>query len=206
MSRLNRIRSAVKPIAGTIKEAHVLTYAAAADYHVFIALAPALMLLVSLIRFLPVTQEEVLKVFSDTISDQAFSFIDSLASSVFNSNETTTVISSLLLLVSASGAIRSLMKGLDEVYGTKRKEPFLIFAGRAMVYTLLFLVMIVVSLILLVYGSGLLAYVLSISPEHSFLEKAIPFLQDTRYFLWGLILIPIFMFLYHRLPSGKRKF
>ena len=143
MSRLNRIRSAVKPIAGTIKEAHVLTYAAAADYHVFIALAPALMLLVSLIRFLPVTQEEVLKVFSD----QAFSFIDSLASSVFNSNETTTVISSLLLLVSASGAIRSLMKGLDEVYGTKRKEPFLIFAGRAMVYTLLFLVMIVVSLI-----------------------------------------------------------
>lgn len=206
MSKLDKIRSGIKPITGKMREAHVTTYAASAVYHMVIALAPALMLLVSLVRFLPVTQEEVLKVFSDTLSEQAFTVIDSVASSIFSSTGTTTIISSLLLLVSASGAMRSLMKGLNEAYGIQRKQPFLVLAGRAILYTLLFLIMLVLSLLLLVYGAELLEYIGGKLPDESASESMLSFLEKTRYIILGLILTVVFMFFYHRLPAGKRKF
>ena len=40
------------------------------------------MLILSLIRFLPVTQEDVMKVFSGTLPEQAFSFINSITTSI----------------------------------------------------------------------------------------------------------------------------
>ncbi len=192
-------------IAGRMKQAHVPTFAAAAVYHMFIALPPLLMLLVSLIRYLPVTQEDVLKAFSGTLPEQALSIIDSIASSIFNSDETTTIISSLLLLVSASGSMRSLMKGLDEVYGVDRKQHFLVFAAWAVLYTLMFLAMILLSLVLLVYGSSLLEYVRGLLKNQDFLDSVISFVQNFRYLLWGVLLTPVFMFFYCWLPAGKRK-
>ena len=199
------IRSLISALILKIRGTHVYTFAAAAVYHIFIAMAPALMLLVSLIRFLPVTQEEVLRVFSGTISKQAFDFINSLASSIFNSNETITLISSILLLVAASGSVRALMEGLDEAYGLKRRQPSVVFAAWAVIYTLLFLVMIVLSLAMLVYGSDLLAYLQSIPSVSSLAKAIISIVEKFRYLLWILILIPIFMYLYDALPTGKRK-
>lgn len=206
MSKDGKIVSMVKSIVEMTKEKRVMTYAAAADYHMVISLAPALMLMLSLVRLLPVTQEEILRVFSDTLPAQWKDILDSITSSIFSSSGTTTVISFLLLLVSASGAMRSLMKGIYEVYGSARRESFLLFAGRAVLYTLLLLVMIVVSLAVLVYGSGFLEYLLGKLPEGSFLEALIAFVQKTRYVLWSLILTLIFMVFYHFLPAEKPKF
>lgn len=74
--------AAVRSVAARMKRARVLTYAAAAVYHMFIALPPLLMLILSLIRFLPITQEDVMKVFSGTLPEQAFSFINSITTSI----------------------------------------------------------------------------------------------------------------------------
>ena len=206
MSKPGKFVTVIKQIVEMTKRAHVPAYAASADYHMMIALPPAVMLLVSLIRYLPVTQDDVMRVLSDTVSGPLFSIIEPIVKSIFNSNETTTVISSLLLLVSASGAMRALMKGMNEVYGVKREQHFLIFYGRAILYTLLLLLTLVLSLVLLVYGPAILEYLQSLSAKQSFWEGLISFLQNTRYFVLGFILIPVFMFLYDRLAAGKRKF
>ena len=198
--------AAVHSVAARMKKARVLTYAAAAVYHMFIALPPLLMLILSLIRFLPITQEDVMKVFSGTLPEQAFSFINSITTSIFNSSRAVTVFSSVLLLVSASGSMRSLMKGLDEVYGADRRQPFPVFAAWAVLYTLLFLLMILLSLLLLVYGSGLLDYLRGrLLESQRSLANALAFLENFRYLLFAALLTPVFVFFYHQLPAGKRK-
>lgn len=206
MSKCEKILAAVKTLAGMISRKRVMTYAAAADYHLVIALPPAVMLMISLIRFLPVTQEEVLRLFSDAMPKQIYSIVESTVRSIFNSNETVTIISALLLLVSASGAMRALMKGIYEIYGSRRKEPFLLFAGKAVVYTLVFVVMIVVSLAVLVYGAQLLEYLRGRVANQSFIDTLISVLQNTRYILWSLILTLVFMVFYYFLPADRPKF
>ena len=55
----DNIVTAVRAIAKMVSERRVMTYAAAADYHLMIAIPPAVMLMISLVRYLPVTQEEL---------------------------------------------------------------------------------------------------------------------------------------------------
>ena len=102
--------------------------------------------------------------------------------------------------------MRALMKGMNIVYGVKRDQHFLIVFARAILYTLLLILTLVLSLVLLVYGPALLEYLQSLSAKQSFWEGLISFLQSTRYFVFGFILIPVFMFLYDSLAAGKRKF
>lgn len=98
------------------------------------------------------------------------------------------------------------MKGMNIVYDVKRDQHFLIVFARAILYTLLLILTLVLSLVLLVYGPALLEYLQSLSAKQSFWEGLISFLQSTRYFVFGFILIPVFMFLYDSLAAGKRKF
>lgn len=206
MSKDSRFFSAVRSIAGMIGEKHVTTHAAAADYHLVIALPPAMMLLISLIRFLPVTQEEVLQRFSETMPEQVYSILESIVGSIFNSTETVTIISAVLLLISASSAMRALMRGIYEIYGARRKEPFLLFAAKAVLYTLVFLVMIVVSLAVMVYGAQLLEFLRGRLKDQSFIDTLISVLQNTRYLLWTMVLTVVFMVFYHFLPAENPKF
>jgi len=206
LSKDSRFFSAVRSIAGMIGEKHVTTHAAAADYHLVIALPPAMMLLISLIRFLPVTQEEVLQRFSETMPEQVYSILESIVGSIFNSTETVTIISAVLLLISASSAMRALMRGIYEIYGAQRKEPFLLFAAKAVLYTLVFLVMIVVSLAVMVYGAQLLEFLRGRLKDQSFIDTLISVLQNTRYLLWTLVLTLVFMVFYHFLPAENPKF
>ena len=203
---IGKIGGAIRSIAEMVSRKRVMTYAAAADYHLVIAIPPAAMLLISLIRYLPVTEGDLLKFFSDTTPKEVYAVIESIVSSIFNSSGTITVISALLMLISASGAMRSLMKGIYEVYGAKRKEPFLLFAGRAVIYTVLLLAMIIVSLIVLVYGAQLLEYLRDQVPDQTFVDNLINILNNTRYILWGIILTVVFMIFYHCLPAEKPKF
>jgi len=202
----DNIVTAVKAIAKMVSERRVTTYAAAADYHLMIAIPPAVMLMISLVRYLPVTEEELLKLLSDNVPEGVYNVIESILSSVFNSSGTVTVITAVLMLISASGAMRSLMKGIYEVYGAKRKEPFLIFAGKAVIYTVVLLAMIIVSLVVLVYGAQLLEYLRERVPNQSFIDSLITILKDTRYIIWGIILVFVFMIFYHFLPAEKPKF
>ena len=186
--------------------AHVPAYAASADYHMIIALPPAVMLLVSLVRYFPVTQEDVLRVIAETVSEPLLSMIDPIVRSIFNSDETVTVISSLLLLISASGAVRALIRGLNQVYGVKRDRSYLVFIGRAVLYTLVLILALVLSLVLLVYGPAIIERLQGVVQKQSFWDGLISFLESTRYFILGFFLIPVFMLFYDRLPAGKRKY
>ena len=200
------IVTTVKAIARMVSERRVMTYAGAADYHLMIAIPPAVMLMISLVRYLPVKEEELLQFLSDNVPEGVYSVIESILSSIFNSSGTVTVITALLMLISASGAMRSLMKGIYEVYGAKRKEPFLIFAGRAVIYTVLLLAMIIVSLVVMVYGAQLLEYLRERVSNQSFIDTLITILKNTRYILWGIILVFVFMIFYHFLPAEKPQF
>lgn len=206
MSRPGKFITGVKRIVSMMSGAHVPAYAASADYHMLIALPPAVMLLVSLVRYFPVTQEDVLRVISETVSEPLLSIIDPIVRSIFSSNETVTVISSVLLLISASGAVRALMRGLNQVYGVKRNQSFLVFLGRAVCYTLVLILALVLSLVLLVYGPAILEHLQGLVKKQSFWDGLISFLESTRYLLLALFLIPVFMLFYDRLPAGKRKY
>ena len=97
--------SAVTTIADMIAKKKVAVYAAASDYFLFMALVPISMLLVSLIRFLPFTQADVMRLFSGTVPSSVYNVISSIVNSIYRSGSGVITLSIVLTLFSASGAM-----------------------------------------------------------------------------------------------------
>ena len=206
MSKILKKFPKLQAIIAMIGEKRVTTYAASATYCLFLSLAPLLMLLLSLIRFLPITQDDVMRLFSDGMPDSVYRIINNLISSIYNSSGAATVLSSALLVVSVSSSMRAIMKGFNEIYCPEKKESFLLFAGRSVLYTLLFVVITLLSLVVLVYGGQIIEYLIGQTPGSKLLQILLPLTRWIRYLLVGVMLTLAFMVFYHRLPAGKRKF
>ena len=203
MSKLKKPVSAVASVFDMIGKKKVAVYAAASDYFLFMALIPILMLLVSLIRYLPFDQADVLRILADALPVSVVSVITPIVDSIYRSGGIT--ISILLTLFSASGAMRAIMKGLDAVYEVERRENALFFFLRAYVYMLILIVIILLSLAVMVYGGVLLAWLHSFLPGSTFVEGLFSLTKYMRYLLVLVILTLSFILLYRWVPAGSHR-
>ena len=205
MSKLRKPVSAVASVFDMIGKKKVAVYAAASDYFLFMSLVPILMLLVSLIRYLPFNQADVLAVFAEAVPASVYKVISLIVSSNYRSGSGVITVSVLLTLFSASSAMRAIIKGLDAVYEVERRENVIIFFARAYVYMLILIVIIVLSLVVMVYGGVILNYLHSILPENTFVEGLFSLTKYMRYLLVLAILTLSFILLYPWVPAGKHR-
>ena len=197
--------SAVTTIADMIAKKKVAVYAAASDYFLFMALVPISMLLVSLIRFLPFTQADVMRLFSGTVPSSVYNIISSIVNSIYRSGSGVITLSIVLTLFSASGAMRSIMKGLDSVYEVERRDDVFVFFARACVYVLMLVVILVLSLALMVYGSEFVHILRDRLPDSEVVQALFGLTKYMRYLLVLAILTLSFILLYRWVPAGEHR-
>ncbi|MBQ3481119.1 MAG: YihY/virulence factor BrkB family protein [Oscillospiraceae bacterium] len=205
MSKLKKPVTAVASVFDMIGKKKVAVYAAASDYFLFMSLVPIMMLLVSLIRYLPFDEADVLRLFADAVPVSVYNIISSIVESIYRSGSGVITVSVLLTLFSASGAMRAIMKGLDAVYEVERRENVFLFFSRAYVYMLILIVIIILSLVVMVYGSVALGWLHSVLPESGFVEGLFSLTKYMRYLLGLAILTLSFILLYRWVPAGKHR-
>ena len=205
MSKLKKPVSAVASVFDMIGKKKVAVYAAASDYFLFMSLVPIMMLLVSLIRYLPFDEADVLRIFADAVPASVYKIISSIVESIYRSGSGVITVSVLLTLFSASGAMRAIMKGLDAVYEVDRRENAAVFFARAYVYMLILIVIILLSLIVMVYGSAGVGWLRSVLPKNGFVKGLFSLTKYMRYLLLLAILTLSFLLLYRWVPAGKHR-
>ena len=92
--------------------------------------------------------------------------------------------------------------GLNSVYGIGETRNYVFLRIRAMLYTLLFLVMILLSLLLLVFGNSLALF---LSHHYPIMESVIAFVIKIRTIMAFFVLIVFSMLMYKFLPNHKRE-
>lgn len=183
-----------------LRRAPLPIYAAAADYCCFVALIPALVLLMGLIRYLPLSQWELQELLRKSLPDAVYHVIGPLAATASGMGSALPL-SLFLTAYSASGAMRALMRGLDAVYGVERRDRLPLFFLRAMVYMLLLLPVAAFSLLLLVLSER----VCGLLPRGCFTWRLLSLADSLRFLIALVILIPAFLLLYRWVPAGKHK-
>ena len=184
---------------------NVAIFAAAADCFLFMSLVPILMLLVSMIRFLPFDQADVMHVFIGTVPVSVFIVIQSIVDSIYTGGETALTVSLFLMLFSASAAMRPLMKGLDVIYGDERNDSLPVFFLRAVLYLLMIFVIIILSIVLLVYGGQTLRFLHAKFPDHSLITWLCSVTDLLRYAVTLCVLTLCFLLVYCRFPARRRR-
>ena len=175
MEKFNKIKDRGLRIAATVSSHHTGAFAAQAAYFFVLSLIPIFMLLLTMVQFTPVTKadvmEAVLPVFPSTVSPM----IESIVNQVYMTSGTIIPLTILVALWSAGKGVLSVTYGLNCIYQNTETRNYFYLRARACMYTFLFLVAIMLSLVLSVFGNSISVVVYEHAPLISkAIHKIIP--------------------------------
>lgn len=187
-----------------IQEDHVAAYSAQAAFFIIISFFPFIMLLLSIIKFFPLEESSMLKIFTQIFPDAVDAMIVSVINQIYDSATSSTVISitAITALWSAGKGFLAIMKGLNAVNEIKETRQNILLRLIAAFYTLMFAIMLIATMVMFVFGNRL----------YYWIEQKFPKLMDTalviislRTILGLIILIIFFLVIYVVIPNRKPK-
>ena len=191
-----------KEIFDKYKRDEVTVYAAQASFFTVISFFPFIMLLLTLIQFIPgVNKSDLLSILVTIMPDMLDALVVSIVDDLYNKSPATIVsISAIVALWSAARGMLGIERGLNRVFESPEKRGYILRRLICAGYTVLFIIACVASLLLLVLGSSI----------QRFLVKWLPVFSHFTGFLFGLrplltlwLLIFIFSGLYTYVPLRK---
>lgn len=204
MKHIKKIYITICDFSNQLTLDHVNAYAAQTSFFFIIAMFPLLMLLLTLIRYTPVSEEMLIESALAIMPNTIDPLIEQIINEMYDqSNFAIISITAVTALWSASKAILAIIRGLNSVFGIDEKRNYIHLRIVASFYTILILVLIVLALGLMVFGNSLLR----------FFDNNIPLLYELAAFIVSLrgIYVPIiftiaFVYLYRIVPNRNYSF
>lgn len=197
---MRKVWNTIEKFMDEATEDHVGAYAAQAAFFLLLSLIPLLLLLLTLIQYTPVTKADVMVAVVRVFPKSFDSMIISIVNQVYNQSRAIIPLTALVAFWSAGRGVLAMTTGLNSVYDNKETRNYIFLRIRAALYTLLFIVLIVTSLILLVFGNSLSLFVNAHIP---FLTKVMEKLIGIRTVFAFLFLTGFSMLMYRFLPNHK---
>ncbi len=203
---LRDIYDAVDEFSKGMGRRRITTYSAACAYYLFMSLIPMIMLLVSVIQYTPLTQDMILEAISDYVPDQLYEILNSIISSIYSGGRVALTISILLTIWSAAASMKALMRGMDSVYDAERHEDFFVFSLRACIYMVVFVLMLLLSFFVMVYGGQILQLLYNFLPHNGAVDWLFDIAGYMRFIVVLAVLALVFSFTYWRMPARKLRY
>lgn len=184
-----------------IIHADVTGSAAQLAFFFLLSLFPLLIILMTLLSYIQIDQEELLSFIRTFAPGDTMHLIETNLVDVMSKRSGTLLsIGIIATLWSASNGMNAIVRALNKAYDVKENRPFLIARGMAIVLTFLMVFVFIAALLLQVFGHQIGEFLLS------FLHVPDQFLHLWTTLRWlGSSLIPfiIFMALYWITPNKK---
>ena len=156
-------------------------HAANAGFFIVLSVFPALLLMLSLLRYTHLEVGDLLELLSSILPEALWDTAEELIISTYqNASASVVGVSAVTALWSASRGIHGLLGGLNAVYGVTESRGYFYARAISLLYTFAFLIVMLLTLGLHVFGSSLIGLLTMIdNPVLIFLVDII----DLRFFL-----------------------
>lgn len=187
-----------------LRELRIPLYAANASFFIVLAVFPGLLLLLGLLQYTPLEVERLGELLSGLLPEPLLEGAEELILLTYDATSAYTLgLSSVTTLWSASRSVYGLLTGLNCVYGAQENRGWLRVRLVSMGYTFAFLLVLILTLSLQVFGTRLLALLKQTS--HPFLVFLLE-LIDLRFFLLLFLQTAVFTAMFMALPNEKHSF
>lgn len=201
---IKKVYKVIYDFTDRLNEDHVYAYATQSAFFIVISAFPLLLLVFSLIRYTPVTEEFLLSAASNIMPETLKPLAESLIREIYEKTSGTVISFTAIFMVwSASKGVLSIIRGLNNVFRIKENRNYFVLRLISSLYTVLFVVGIVLSLVMMVFGNTLL----------DAFRKHMPILYDVVEWLIGMrilyipiILTLLFIGLYKLIDDKKYTF
>ena len=181
-----------------INSHHIGAYAAQAAYFFVLSLIPMIIVLLTAVQYTPLTKDIVMQAVLNVFPSSVEGFMRSIVNQAYGQSTGIIPITILITLWSAGKGVMSLTNGLNLVYDNTESRNYIFLRARASLYTLLFIIVIIFSLLMSVFGNKISAM----------LKEFVPFLSDfadlilrLRTFPTMIILTLFWIVVYKYLPD-----
>lgn len=200
MEKLRRIFLIVSQIPDQVSKVHVGAYAAQAAYFLMLCMIPIILLLLTLVQFTPVTKADVMTAVIKVFPSSVDSMITSIVNQVYNQSTGIIPITLIVALWSAGKGVLSITTGLNSIYGCPETRNYFFLRIRATLYTVMFVVVILLLLVLSVFGNSLNLFILEHLP---FMSRTADWLIEARTFISPAVLVVFCLLIYKFLPNRR---
>lgn len=179
-------------------------HAANAGFFIVLSVFPALLLMLSLLRYTRLEVGDLLELLSSILPEALWDTAEELIISTYQSTSASVVgVSAATALWSASRGIHGLLGGLNAVYGVTESRGYFYARAISLLYTFAFLMVMLLTLGLHVFGSSLIGLLTMIdNPVLIFLVDII----DLRFFLLLILQTLVFTLMFMALPDKPNRF
>ncbi len=189
----------MKQLLGKVVFAQVGVYAANAAFFILLSIFPAMMLLIGLLQYTPLTPTDLQVALSGFFPEALSPLLDYMTQELFAMNSVGLIsLSAVFAVWSASRGVYSLIRGINKVYCTEETRSYLILRLRSVLDTVLLLLALIATLILHLFGKQL---------GEDLSEKGLSFLaslfQANHLFIF-IVLTLLFTAFYAWFPNRKQ--
>ena len=202
MGKWKKIRTQILRIIVTVTSHHTGAYAAQAAYFFVLSLIPIFLLLLTMVQFTPVTMNDVMEAVLQVFPESVAPLIRSIVIQVYTQSGTVIPVTIIVALWSAGKGVLSVTSGLNCIYAKTETRNYFSLRIRASFYTVLFLLAILLSLILSVFGNSISVMLYEYVP---FLSKVVDFIIRIRTFVTLVVLTVFWDLVYKFLPNRKNR-
>ena len=179
---------------------NISAFAAQSAFFIILSLIPFLMLFISLVQYTPVSESMVMEVVNRTMPGYVAPLLISVIHEIYSRSIGVISVTAIVAIWAAAKGIQYLSGGLNSVYDIEETRNYFYLRLRAMLYTLVLVVAIILSLMLLIFGNSIQNLLIRYFPIIGKLTKVVLSLRT-------LIMLAVFIFffaiLFKMLPNRK---
>ena len=144
-----------------MSEDHVREYYAQCAYYTILSFIPFAIILITLIQYTSITQQNLFEAISKVIPNSMNELVLGIVQEVYSKSIGTISISIIFILWSAGRGLYALTKGIREIYKIEgeKKENYFILRLKAILQTIIFIILITAGLALLVFGNSFVSII-----------------------------------------------
>ncbi|HJC50416.1 MAG TPA: YihY/virulence factor BrkB family protein [Candidatus Anaerostipes avistercoris] len=198
-----KLISMIGSIINKAQKDHITAFSAQAAFFTVLSFFPFLIVVLSLMRFFPITLQDMIDLVRNYLPEQYSGAVIPIINSL-NGRLTTTYMSLtiLTLLWSASKGILSMMTGLNTIHEIEEKRNYFVLRFISSIYIGLMAVAVLFGMVLLLFGNSLLIQLYRFQPV---LENQHLVFASIRFTLAFLIFLIVFIIMFRFLPSDNFK-
>ena len=197
--------SSIQTILDNMGEDHISEFSAQCAYYVILSFIPFIILLLTLIQYTNIEQQQLFDIISRIIPSSMSEMVLGVVREVYSKSVGTVSISLIFTLLSADKGLFALVKGLHLVYNysDNQKKSMIYLKLTSILKTMIFIILLAVGAVILVFGKPIIS---TIQEKFGLLENYTIISELITQMAYIFITFIVFLCLYKFIPGHKITF
>lgn len=195
----------IQTILDNMEKDHISESSAQCAYYVILSFIPFIILLLTLIQYTNIEQQQLFNIISRIIPSSMNEMILGIVREVYSKSVGTVSISLIFTLISADRGLFALVKGLHLVYNysDNKRKSMIYLKLTSILKTIVFIILVAIGAVILVFGMPIIS---TVQEKFGLLKNYTIISQFIAEIVFLFIVFIVFLCLYKFIPGHKITF